>query len=131
MSAEKSSIKNLSEQELTKSIGQFLYQSIKEEWLTAYISLSCLSPHQNKHEALTKSYVCTAYYTCAFNPEHETNVEDKLIENVDAIKPTFEQLFTLAQEKSGKVWAEAIFTIERSGKFNLKFVDDTPFDGNL
>lgn len=129
MPEEQPSIKTLSEQELTKSIGQFLYQAIKEEWLTAYISLSCLSPHQSKHEALTKSYVCTAYYTCAFNPEHNTSIEDKLIENVEEIKPTFEQLFKLAQEKSGKVWAEAIFTIERSGKFNLKFVDDEPFPG--
>jgi len=34
----------------------------------------------------------------------------------------------MAQEKSGKKWAEATFTIERSGKFNLNFVDDAPFD---
>ncbi len=128
MTQEKQSVSKLQEQALTKAIGQFLYQSIKEEWLTAYISLTCLNAHESNSENDNKRYVCAAYYTCAFNPEHGAQIEDKIIETVDEIKPTFEQLFTLAQQKSEKVWAEAIFSIERSGKYNLKFINDAPDD---
>lgn len=117
----------VSEQELTKAIGQFLYQSIKEEWLTAYMTLSCLDAHSN-NDKQTNTFVCTAYYTSAFHPEKGESIEDKMIETNDEIKEKFEILFTMAQEKSGKQWAEATFSIERSGNFNLNFIDDAPFE---
>lgn len=110
-----------SEQALIKTLGQYLYQSINEEWLTAYMSLSCLNHHQVAKEEITKKYVCTAYYTCAFVPEHGSQIEDKIITTTDGLKPPLSNYFLSLKKSRGKYGLKLYFLSIEQGNltYNL------------
>lgn len=124
---ELSAITQMNEQELTRQLGQFLYSTINDQWLSATITLTCLNAH-TKSQVTGSTYICTAFYTCEYHPENDMKIEDKPVTITPFIQAVFEQLFTTAQAKSKKIWAEAVFTIKRTGRFTLVF---NAHDGQL
>ncbi|WP_448565365.1 hypothetical protein [Thalassotalea ganghwensis] len=123
-----SAIQEMTERELSRQLGQFLYHSINEPWLSATLTLTCTNAHIGSQSAEKQSFICSGFYTREYHPETGSKVKDIAVTVSPFAERVFQQLFSLAQAKSDKVWAEAVFTIERSGQFKLTFAD---LDGHL
>ncbi len=96
---------------LIKTLGQYLYQNIKQPWLSAKIQLS----YENSDVKCSSSFIT------------EDNTA-KIIEIPENIQHSFEQLCELAKTNSPENWQRAIFNIERSGNYSLNFELDPVFE---
>ncbi len=89
---------------LIKFLGQYLYQNIKQPWLSAKIQLS----YEDSDVKCRASFVT----------DSNTTESIAIPEN---IQQSFEQLCEHAKTNSPENWQRAIFNIERSGNYSLNF----------
>ncbi|SFC77836.1 hypothetical protein [Pseudoalteromonas denitrificans] len=108
------------QKQLSKSLGQYLYQNINQPWLSALMILD----YPKKNDTHDTEIQCSA----SFIPEKQNNSDNQTVEiTITAeIKEKFEQLFNLATEQSDEKWHRALFSIHRNGNFSLNFENDEP-----